>query len=209
MEYGDSYRYKIVPKNAADGILINPMLMHPETDFMEARVTKISFESSDPSFYAKEIELEWELIQMNISETFFGKKIQVPKRLLYSTSVSKIKTSIEANGFSKSFQIPIDSIAKLCGDRAFEIKSNFWIGNSQDALLVYSIEDSAEKNLFWEGLGLQKFALLKNALNPVSFVKRFENLESYKGKNAILIIYLWNRATAFEMSNFNISILKN
>jgi hypothetical protein len=209
MENGDSYRYKIVPKNAADGILINPMLMHPETDFMEARVTKISFESSDPSFYASEIELEWELIELNMAATLFGKKIQVPKRVLHSTSGSSIKTSIEANGFSKSFNMPIDSIAKLCGDSAFEIKSNFWTGNSKDALLVYSIEDSTGKNLFWEGMGLQKFLLLKNALNPVTFVKKFENLESYKGKNAILSVYIWNRSTTFEISNFNISILKN
>ena len=209
MENGDSYRYKIVPKNAADGILINPMLMHPETDFMEARVTKISFKSSDPSFYTSEIELEWELIEINMAETLFEKKIANSKTTLHNTMVFDKKNSIEANGFSKSFKMPIDSIAKLCGDSAFEIKSNFWIGNSQDALLVYSIDDSAGKNLFWEGLGLQKFALLKNAWNPVSFVKRFENLESYKGKNANLSIYLWNRATAFEMSNFNISILKN
>jgi len=58
-------------------------------------------------------------------------------------------------------------------------------------------------------LGLQKFLLLKNALNPVTFVKKFENLESYKGKNAILSVYIWNRSTTFEISNFNISILKN
>jgi hypothetical protein len=60
-----------------------------------------------------------------MAATLLGKKIQVPKRVLHSTSGSNIKTSIEANGFSKSFNMPIDSIAKLCGDSAFEIKSNF------------------------------------------------------------------------------------
>jgi len=209
MENGDTYRYKIVPKNAAEGILINPMLMHPETDFEEARVAKISFESSDPSFYTNEIELEWELIQMNMAETLLEKKIPNPKTILHSAMVFDKKISIGENGFSLSFQIPIDSLVKLCGDRAVEIKSNFWTGYTQEAVLVYSIEDPTNKNLFWQGFELQKFCLLKNNLNPVSVVKKLDSLESYKGKNAILKVYVWNRSTAIEMSNFNISILKN
>jgi len=210
MDNGDVYRYKIVPKNAADGIWINPFLMHPELDEKEASCVKISFESSDPSFYQNEITCEWVVYEAWLSKgtyLFNKTKSNTKTKFLEQMIVDK-QFRVEAAGFSKSFQISVDSLIQLSSGKTLEIKSNFWSGASKDAVFVISVDDDNKKNLFWESFELQKFTI-KKGLNPVNINKGFDNLEQFNGKKAVLSVYIWNKgSTALEAANFGISFWK-
>ena len=63
LENGDLLKHKIVPKNALDGIWINPMILHPENDNIEPLVKKIQFQSSNVKMMSNEIKIEWEFIE--------------------------------------------------------------------------------------------------------------------------------------------------
>ncbi|MEI8007702.1 MAG: hypothetical protein WCI48_15960, partial [Bacteroidota bacterium] len=59
LENGDIRMYRIVPKNAAYGLWINPLLINPEKNASEPAVTKIMFRCSNTAMMKSEIELEW------------------------------------------------------------------------------------------------------------------------------------------------------
>lgn len=212
MDNGDVYRYKIVPKNAANGIWINPILIHPESNSEEPRCMNIMFSSSDPSFYKEEINCEWEILEeQSLSKTkVFDKKVPNVKTNILEHEVFKIKKRINEKGFSSSFQIPIDDLIQLSLGAAFELKLNLLTSYTTDAVLVFTIDDAAKKNLFWEGIELNKFCLLKEELNPANFVKSINNLDRFKGKNAVLSVYVWNKGNSvLDISDFRLSIWKN
>jgi hypothetical protein len=212
MNNGDVYRYKIVPKNAADGIWVNPMLMHPENNSEEPGCLKIMFSSSDPSFYNEEIICEWEILeeQSFSKPLIFNKKAPHAKNKILEQVVLEKKSSIDEKGFSASFQISIDSLIQLSSGETFELKSNLWTSYTSDAILVITIDDAQKKNLFWEGFELNRFSLMKNEMNPANFVKSFDNLEVFKGKNAVLSVYVWNKGNSvLDISDFRLSIWTN
>lgn len=212
MDNGDVYRYKIVPKNAADGIWINPMLMHPESNLEEPRCMNIMFSSSDPSFYKEEINCEWEFLEeQSLAKTqVFDKKGPNVKTKISEHQVFKTKQRINEKGFSLSFQMSIDDLIRLSSGKAFELKSNLFTSYTTDAILVFTIDDATKKNLFWEGVELNKFCILKKEMNPANFVKSFNNLDVFKDKNAVLSVYVWNKGNAvLDISDFRLSIWKN
>ena len=57
------YRYRIVAKNAAEGIWITPLILHPENNSAEPVITQILFTSTDPQMQEESISLQWEIIQ--------------------------------------------------------------------------------------------------------------------------------------------------
>jgi hypothetical protein len=65
--------YRIVPKNAGEGIWINPLLMNGETPFIEPSVKKIMFRCSNPAMMQEDISLNWESI------SFEGENVPVPE----------------------------------------------------------------------------------------------------------------------------------
>jgi hypothetical protein len=60
LENGDIRMYRIVPKNAAYGLWINPLLINPENGRESVRVSKIMFHCSDRQMMKDEIAIRWE-----------------------------------------------------------------------------------------------------------------------------------------------------
>ena len=56
---GDIRMYRIVPKNAAYGLWINPLIMNPENGKKEPLVKKIMFRSSNTSMMQNYIDIKW------------------------------------------------------------------------------------------------------------------------------------------------------
>jgi hypothetical protein len=65
--------YKIIPRNAADGIWINPLVLHPENEYAEPLVKKILLKNSNKKHMAGSIEIEWEH-----TEIFATNKVVTP-----------------------------------------------------------------------------------------------------------------------------------
>jgi hypothetical protein len=59
---GQVFRYRIVPKNATDGIWISPLVMHPERNGAEPEISEIQFTSTNSHMQKEKIFLEWESI---------------------------------------------------------------------------------------------------------------------------------------------------
>ena len=86
LENGDIRMYRIVPKNAAYGLWISPLLINPELSADEPAVTKLMFSCSNTELMQSEIELEWNQVsfsqagqagggsdkKMDPVKTFFG-----------------------------------------------------------------------------------------------------------------------------------------
>jgi hypothetical protein len=58
-------KFRIVPKNAKDGLWINPLIMNPESKYIEPIVKKIMFQCSDPEIVNDAFTIVWELIGIN------------------------------------------------------------------------------------------------------------------------------------------------
>jgi hypothetical protein len=62
LENGDIRMYRIVPKNAAYGLWISPLIINPETGEKEPAVKKIMFRSSNTAMMEDEFEIEWKQV---------------------------------------------------------------------------------------------------------------------------------------------------
>ena len=60
LENGDIRMYRIVPKNAAYGLWINPLITNPENGKVSLKVSKIMFRCSDREMMKDEISIKWE-----------------------------------------------------------------------------------------------------------------------------------------------------
>jgi hypothetical protein len=56
--------YRIVPRNAADGIWVNPLFMNAENNRIEPGVKKIMFRCSNPDMMKPKIRLTWEVMDL-------------------------------------------------------------------------------------------------------------------------------------------------
>jgi hypothetical protein len=57
--------FRFVPKNAAQGLWVNPLILNAETSFMEPQVKRIMFRCSNPSMQKDEIALKWEVLSFS------------------------------------------------------------------------------------------------------------------------------------------------
>jgi hypothetical protein len=60
LENGDIRMYRIVPKNAAYGLWINPLIINPEFSKKEPAVKKIMFRCSNTAMMKDKIDIKWE-----------------------------------------------------------------------------------------------------------------------------------------------------
>jgi hypothetical protein len=109
LENKDVFRYRIVPKNAADGIWINPFLQKGETDFIESPVRQIQIRCTDVSQMQEEAEIEWQYSRLKTNPqtspgpkgpydgacALFGKTVPSSDSLLFITE-NKFSQRLEA-----------------------------------------------------------------------------------------------------------------
>ena len=101
-ENGDIRMYRIVPKNAAYGLWINPLIINPEYKRVEPSVQKIMFRCSNTAMMKSEIKIEWNQVSftqphpiysgqkqlINPVYSFFGITDLSPKEYLFCSNDS-------------------------------------------------------------------------------------------------------------------------
>lgn len=83
---GVIHKYRIVPKNAADGLWINPYLFDLHHRF---EVEQILFKASNKEILKPQLEIKWELIRLNDSDRFFTDYFHIdntPDSLVYTST---------------------------------------------------------------------------------------------------------------------------
>jgi len=87
---GQVYRYRIVPKNAVDGIWIAPLVQHPEKNGAEPEISEIQFTSTNIRMQKEKIALEWECLDSENTggsgfiPNWFGKNSVEKDRFIWS-----------------------------------------------------------------------------------------------------------------------------
>jgi len=101
LENDEIIKYKIIPKNARDGVWINPLILHPETEFNEPQVVSIQFRSSNRKLMMDKISITWEEIPQvlntdsssgeelleNIAQMLFNKTLTERDSLTFELSI--------------------------------------------------------------------------------------------------------------------------
>jgi len=95
LENNEILKYKVIPKNAMDGVWINPFILNPEMDNTELQVTSIQLRSSNKRLMKEEISIVWEeiLVIFDSSNGLLGKLFQ-PESLKRLTTESKEKDTL-------------------------------------------------------------------------------------------------------------------
>ncbi|HET6245323.1 MAG: hypothetical protein H0V01_04280 [Bacteroidetes bacterium] len=226
------HKYRIVPKNAKDGIWINPYIFNPSNKVKDAHVEEIMFKCSNQDIINTDVSIEWEQIDFKNEPDYalrFFNKAEKNQDTVYVSSVinfrdnssralnvsmnnQKIKfddfessQNLPANSYSGSFSIMLDSIPN--GD--LTIESDLWIkaenyNYSRDLIFIISIENPKGSRI-WEGIAVDE-QLIDN--------KHWSNIFNsvvYKHNDpgCFLSIYLWNTSkNEATIDNFRIRITK-
>lgn len=207
------HKYRFVPKNAEDGIWINPYLFNLNEMYT---VEQIYFTCSNQSIINKNLAVEWEEINFGTKENFTSNFFNLDdvtsrKVVVHSTNSfenetpenwtnsSLIKKSPDAHSgknisvllpteFSTNYSLLLDSIAY--GE--VTISANCWIKSNdydycKDLSLVISIDDE-NGNILWKSILIDEQLIDQNNWNHVSNFVSFQ----HKKPNSMVKIYVWN-----------------
>lgn len=78
LQNGDIRMYRIVPKNAAYGLWVNPLILNPGRNRKESEVIKIMFRCSNTAMMKDEIEIRWKQVTFSETNTSTGKSSPSP-----------------------------------------------------------------------------------------------------------------------------------
>ncbi len=211
---GSIHKYRIVPKNARDGLWINPYIYSSDEAF---RVQEIMFVCSNRKILIDQIKVDWDFIlfenESNLALDVFG----IDSVISYSTFYSSINDfegddtqnwSIQRNhrttndsfsgrssfclnrsSFSETFSLAIDNSFP----EEFTVETECWIKPlnyrlSRNITFIISFED--ENGVFsWNGINIDEQIVDSNQWNHV-----FHRLIFTKNKNCTLKVYFWNRS---------------
>jgi hypothetical protein len=226
---GSIHKYRIVPKNAKDGLWINPYVFNAEKSY---KVEKIMFVCSNRNILTKELAVDWEQIEFENEpkcvENFFGAGNFLSETIMLK-SVSDFeqpvvsnwsKTSndqlaenvfgglkshrVKANSFSSTFRIPLDSIPF----QDLKITADCWVNSpdyqlSNNISLVLSV-DNDKGNIIWKGLPIDGQLIDEKQWNNI-----FNFIEyQHKTSNCTLSIYVWNTSNEdILIDDFRVMIL--
>jgi len=222
LENGDIRIYRIVPKNAAYGLWINPLIMNPENGEAAPAVSKIMFRCSNKEMMKDDISIKWEEVSFfqnkskpvkDVAKTFFRiTRESAPEENLKSENTLEEasiywsepeKSSLLINGlnhsfllqpgaYSVSFQYPLDSLLLKDSVSGFIVRTGVWAKAIPGAVSVFVI--SIEK----EGKSLSWKAVdIQNFIhdnNSMNFVTNFSELEKeiLQQDGLTIKVYAWN-----------------
>lgn len=227
---GSIHKYRIVPKNAADGLWINPYIYNFDKAYT---IDKIMFKCSNQQILTNIITVEWEQTEfeenpMRIEEFFSIRKLNRDTTLINSindyehlfekywndlTTDQLLEIPFEgqkshllkANSFSSSFSFNLDSIPF----QDLKITANCWIKSPSYKLqnsisLILSVEDE-EGSIIWNSIPIDGQLIDKKQWNNIfHFIDYKHNKAS-----CTLKAYLWNTSNREAMiDNFRIEIIK-
>jgi hypothetical protein len=210
---GSIHKYRIVPKNAADGLWINPYIFENRK---VREIDKIMFKVSNQNIMSKNLSLEWETLVFPDSpkriSNFFDLDYGLSDSLLYEStnyfeqneteywsniSDDRLSTSayngekahtLNDNPYSSTFSFPLDSIpfGKL------RIAADAWVNsvgykNFKNISLVISIENE-KGNLIYKSINIDEQLIDRKQWNHIYKFVEFNHQEP----NCKVGVYFWN-----------------
>jgi hypothetical protein len=210
---GSIHKYRIVPKNAADGLWINPYIFENRK---VREIDKIMFKVSNQNIMSKNLSLEWETLVFPDSpkriSNFFDLDYGLSDSLLYESTnyfeqnetvywsnISADRLSASAyngekahtlndNPYSSTFSFPLDSIpfGKL------RIAADAWVNsvgykNLKNISLVISIENE-KGNLIYKSINIDEQLIDRKQWNHIYKFVEFNHQEP----NCKVGVYFWN-----------------
>ena len=231
---GMIHKYRIVPKNAEDGVWINPYILTSNNNVIDPTVDSIMFKASNQSILNNNLTIEWERIDFNNDPDFVNKffnKTEQIKESVILTSANNFETDsinywstpskqdltgfqslfgkksqiIRSKSYSSAFSFPLDSLQY--GN--LKILYDCWVlpknyRNTKDALLVVSVENNAG-NVYWKGFPIDDQIIDNNQWNHLFAFTDFK----LDKPNCTLKVYLWNNSNnEIQIDDFRIVIKK-
>lgn len=221
LENGDIRMYRIVPKNSAYALWINPLIMNPESKINGPLVKKIMFRCSNTSMMKDKITISWKYLFLKPNQChtinpvfdFFGIEPDLHQTMLLTSTnnleqgstgwsdsdisniILKDKNHVFqllSGQYSISYQFYLDSIKEIDKGKKLVIRTSVWAMADLNSEAVYVI--SVEKNgesLIWKAVDIQNFIHNPSVMN---FVANFVELDEavLKEKGLTVKIYAWN-----------------
>ncbi len=212
-------KYRIVPKNAVDGLWINPFVIDPTHPHKQKKVVAIALDASNKKILTDALTIDWEITDFvnapNCPNSFFGKNqpsyatvaksIQLfeypmdsswtdyPKSALTQTEAFSGKNAfrVEPSNYSCSYKITLDS---SWINQKIQISTSCWVKGvdleaSKKISLVTSIEHEKE-SLLWKNEKLSTHLLDGTAWNGMT--QHLQYTPQKKGEQ--LQVYCWNNS---------------
>ncbi len=209
------HKYRIVPKNAEDGIWLNPYITNTKT---HQTVKQIYFTSSNPSLITNSILLQFNYInfnnQLNAIPTIFNTKLNNDS--LLTTSLNNFEKSfntnwtlidsnyftnncntgkkgyvLKANSYSPAYEILLDTLNADSINVNFELYVNSEKNENLNKISsVISIKNNTE-TFVWNGANIGYQIINDGNWNIITNSIYFCN----KSKNTRLSCYVWNTST--------------
>lgn len=233
LENGDIISKRIVPKNAADGLWVNPFIQFPGDSCTEYNVKEIMLKCSNPGLMKPTIKISWESVSFgafnkNTIYKFFGKPEVTSKpdsvifesvntfdteNIYWDPKPEQISNSFSYEGqnsctlkpgeFSSGIKISLDSLPKSL----LKISATSFILSEyyDKATMVLSLENN-NGAILWQGANTFDYIIDRNAWNYM------ENKTVYLNNTAepvLLKVYFWNTGkNKLYIDNINVQIRK-
>ncbi len=207
------HKYRIVPKNAVDGLWINPYIFDSKRWF---NVEQIMFKASNLAILSDKLSVEWEEVDFENSPNrinyFFGLKNTTSDSLVFSDTnnfeqsastywgtISEEQTTeqsfegaqsyyFKGNPYSTTFRFPLDSIP--FGN--LRITADSWVMSHKnnpvyDISMVLTVENKNGSNIY------KRISLNEQMIDPKQWNNIFQSVEfSHQQKGSNLGVYFWN-----------------
>jgi len=208
------HKYRIVPRNASDGLWINPYFFNTEKSYT---IKQIMFKASGSEFLSQELSIDWELTDFDTKPTypfdFFNIQYQQNDTLLFeslndfempmvkywseSGNDHLTKTSVEGKkgydlyntDFSCNFSLNLDSIPM--GN--IRVETDVWVlspdyNQSKSISLVITVDDEKGQMLY-KSVNIDEQLIDQKSWNHIF---NFAEIDHSK-EHCKLKAYLWNR----------------
>jgi len=209
LKNGEIHKYRIVPKNASDGIWIMPYIFNPTTAYA---VEKIMFKCSMQNWLTDKIEIDWEEVKLKNPAEHVMNFFHLNEFTEDSLSVMSTDSFLGSKSYllkSKtkvlSFAIPLDSVVhtnlKIAAD--FWVKAPGYIFRNKVSL-VLSVEDKNGK-ISWKSAPIDRQLIDENQWNNIY------NFLAYKNEvaNRVLKIVAYNDSNQdVFIDQFRLMIMK-
>lgn len=208
------HKYRIVPKNAVDGLWLNPYVHGTEK---EPAVERIMFKASNQWMLSEDISVSWETIdfeQSAVIDSFFALRERCDATEVLRTEVGfeskaelywnepespslaqgayedSFAMSLSPGSYSTTFQYPLDSLPMA----DLRIDLDGWVKvsgyeKSNDVFMVLSVEDEEEITA-WEGIPIDEQWIDSRGWNHVLNSMNYKHVQA----GCMLKAYVWNNS---------------
>jgi hypothetical protein len=213
---GEVFKYKIVPKNAKDGLWINPFILKPELKVLYPEVESIMLKNSNTKVMSDKILVNWEIFDFENTKdslvySFFHQTLPLKQNEIlkvintfeaadsswsnqfqdhYISNCYQGTTSysVASNSFSPTYSLNLDTIHT----DSLLIQTSCWIrGSDSDIKFIISVE-SRNKFIAYDAMDLDKQIIENTSWNHVYNYLYYEHPADFQ--NAIMKVYIWNRS---------------